>query len=68
MLEDLIPYNGEGTLNRVENTYEKYYAILDGKYDLKKVQEFERLFYEHSQLRCGPKEAMGFTSMRFLIL
>ena len=29
-------------MNRVENAYKNYYAILDGEYDLERVQEFER--------------------------
>ena len=36
-----------------------YYSILDGKYELEKVQEFERPFYEHLQRQCDPIEAMG---------
>ena len=45
-------------MNRVENAYKNYYVILDGEYDLEKVQEIEHPFYEHLQRWCGPIEAM----------
>ena len=43
----------------MENAYTNYYSILNGEYDLEKVQEFERPFYEQLQRRCDPIEAMG---------
>ena len=42
----------------MENAYENHHAILDAKYDLNKVQDFEHPFYEHLQRRCEPIEAM----------
>ena len=49
VLKDLIPHDREGTMNRVGQAYENYYTIIYGEYDLEKIQELERPFYEHLQ-------------------
>ena len=58
VLQDLSPHDEEGLMNRMEHAYTNYYSILDGVYDLEKVQEFERPFYEQLQRQCDPIEAM----------
>ena len=59
VLEDLSPHDEEGTMNRVVHAYKNYYSILDGEYDLEKVQKIKRPFYEQLQRGCDPIESMG---------
>lgn len=57
--DDLRPYDDEGKITRQDVAFENYYSILDGEYDLDKVKEPERPFYDNLQKIVDTDENMA---------
>ena len=57
--DDLRTYDDEGRINNQEEAFKNYYSILDGEYDLDKVKESERPFYNNLRRVAPPDENMA---------
>ena len=57
--DDLRIFDDNGKITRMDAAFQNYYSILEGDYDLEKVQEEERPFYKNLQRVTQPDDNMA---------